>query len=345
MRVLLIKLSSMGDVIHTLPALSDAMRANPEIKFTWLIEEGFAEIPAWHPAVEKVIAIKLRDRQWKDLYSSLKEIRAQKFDLVIDAQGLIKSSLLAKFCGGNNIAGLSYGACREPLASLFYTHKYYIAKDLHAVDRLRQLFAMALGYTIPRTPEVYNLQVRTETQDAPYLFFLHGTTWDTKHWPDSYWLQLVDLVTTHGYKVKVTGVTIEQKRRAKMLADHSRHVEMLPKLSITEAAQIIGGSSGVVAVDTGFAHLAAALDKPVVAMYGATDIAKSGVRGSKSTNLGSNFQCAPCMRRKCNYTGKSVVQPACMQELSPEVVWRSVRNMLTTKDLQKKSPAAYATED
>lgn len=345
MRVLLIKLSSMGDVIHTLPALSDAVLENPDIKFTWMVEEGFSEIPAWHPAVDKVITVKLRDREWKDLYVTLKDIRAQKFDLVLDAQGLIKSSLIAKFCGCRNIAGFSYGACREPLASLSYTNKNFVAKELHAVDRLRQLFALTFGYTIPRTPEVYNLQLSTETQHAPYLFFLHGTTWDTKHWPDTYWLQLVDLVTTHGYKVKVTGVTSEQRRRAKMLADHSRHVEMLPKLSITEAAQIIDGSSGVVAVDTGFAHLAAALDKPVVAMYGATDIAKSGVRGSKSINLGSTFQCAPCMRRKCNYDGKSVVTPACMQELSPEIVWRSVRNMLTANDLQKKSPAAYATED
>lgn len=345
MRVLLIKLSSMGDVIHTLPALSDAQQANPAIKFTWMVEEGFAEIPAWHPAVEQVIPVKLRSRAWKDLYTMLKELRQHKFDLVLDAQGLIKSSLIAKLCGTKNTAGFSYGASRESLASLIYKHKHFVAKDLHAVDRQRQLFALALGYTIPRTPEVYNLQLPEHVQHEPYLFFLHGTTWDTKHWPDSYWLQLVDLVTSHGYKVKVTGVTAEQRRRAKMLADHSRHVEMLPKLTITAAAQQIQNSSGVVAVDTGFAHLAAALDKPVVAMYGATTIAKSGVRGTNSTNLGSKFQCAPCMRRKCNYIGKSVVTPACMQELTPELVWRSVRNMLTINDMQKRSPAAYATED
>ncbi len=335
----------MGDVIHTLPALSDAWRENPNIKFTWLVEEGFSEIPAWHPAVERVVRVRLRDRAWKDLFAKLKEIRQLDFDLVLDAQGLIKSSLIARFCGTKHIAGFSYNACREPLASLNYKKRYYVAKELHAVDRLRQLFAYAIGYTTPRTPEIYNLQLPIQEESHPYLFLLHGTTWDTKHWPDRYWLQLVDLVTSHGYKVKVTGVTVEQRRRAKMLADHSRHVELLPKLSITEAAAIINNAHGVVAVDTGFAHLAAALDKPVVAMYGATDISKSGVRGINSTNLRSTFKCAPCMRRKCNYTGKTTVQPACMQELTPEVVWRSVSNMLSTRIVSSKSSAIYESED
>jgi heptosyltransferase-1 len=331
MRVLLIKLSSMGDVIHTLPAINDAAQAIPGIKFTWLIEEGFQEIAAWHPAVERVIPIAIRKRKYAEILTSLKQLRAQKFDLILDAQGLIKSAILSSLASGKLRAGYDRNSSRESIASMFYSRGCKVAKDQHAVDRLRQLFAQALGYALPQHIADYGIvwpRVDSYSTTQPYLMFLHGTTWDSKHWPDEYWLQLAHLVSTHGYGVQVTWATPQQKQRAEFLAANATNVTMLPHLTINQAAQVLHHAHGVVAVDTGFAHLAAALAKPTVAVYGPTDIVKAGTVGKSSINLASKFGCAPCGRRICNFVGEKSVNPPCFAEITPQAVWATLATIL-----------------
>ncbi len=196
MRVLLVKTSSLGDVIHTLPALTDAARAIPGIQFDWVVEEGFAEIPAWHPAVARVIPVAirrwrknlwqtLRNGEWRRFKQRLKEV---DYDLVIDAQGLLKSAWLTRYVGKTPVAGLDRDSAREPLASRFYRRAYPVAWGQHAVERTRQLFAQALDYPLPESVGDYGLdreQLADADPGAPYLVFLHGTTWDTKHWPEA----------------------------------------------------------------------------------------------------------------------------------------------------------------
>lgn len=159
MRVLLVKTSSLGDVIHTLPALTDAARAIPGIQFDWVVEEGFAEIPAWHPAVARVIPVAirrwrknlwqtLRNGEWRRFKQRLKEV---DYDLVIDAQGLLKSAWLTRYVGKTPVAGLDGDSAREPLASRFYRRAYPVAWGQHAVERTRQLFAQALDYPLPES--------------------------------------------------------------------------------------------------------------------------------------------------------------------------------------------------
>jgi len=334
MRVLLVKLSSMGDVIHTLPALTDAAREIPGIKFTWIIEEAFQEIASWHPAVERVIPIALRKRNFKQVKNSIGELRSQHFDLVLDAQGLIKSAVITRLARAKNRAGGDWGTCREAVASLFYNRKYSVAKDQHAVVRLRQLFAKTFGYNVPQGPISYGVTIPDtmlpviQHTAKPYLVFLHGTTWDSKHWPDEYWVALANLVAAQGLQVQVTWATQQQKARAQMLADKCSNVIMLPHLSINQAAAVLSRAYGVVAVDTGFAHLSAALDKPMVAIYGATDVVKAGTVGNKNINLASKFSCAPCGQRSCTYTGAKPVNPPCYQEISPQLVWEKLTGLL-----------------
>ncbi len=333
MRVLLVKLSSMGDVIHTLPAITDAAREVPGIKFTWIIEEGFQEIASWHPAVEKVIPIALRKRKFKQVNNAICEMRSQEFDLVLDAQGLIKSAIITRLARTKNRIGGDWDTCRESVASLFYNCKFNIAKDQHAVIRLRQLFAKTFGYTVPVGPISYGVAIpdtmlpRASEISQPYLVFLHGTTWDSKHWPDEYWVALADLVAKHGLKVQVTWATPLQKSRAQMLADKCSNVIMLPHLTINQAAAVLSRASGVVAVDTGFAHLSAALDKPMVAIYGSTDVVKAGTLGNNNINLASKFICAPCGQRTCTYAGPKPVNPPCYQEISPQLVWETLSSL------------------
>jgi len=332
MRVLLIKLSSMGDVIHTLPAINDAYQNIPDLKISWLIEPGFAEIANWHPAVEKVITLPLRKKQYAQIFTNLKELRKEKFDLILDAQGLLKSAVLARIARGNKRVGFDWPSAREHVASVFYDQNYSASWQLHAVTRLRNLFAQVFGYKIPQDIVDYGVKLQANenitTCDAPYLMFLHGTTWDSKHWPEAYWIALANLVAQHGYHVHVTWATTEQQQRAQRIAAKAANVIVLPHLTINQAATVLARSKGVVAVDTGFAHLSAALAKPTVALFGATDVRKCATLGQKTINLASKFKCSPCARRTCNLPTMNDLYPPCYAELSPQIVWDNLVTIL-----------------
>lgn len=331
MRVLLLKLSSMGDIIHTLPAITDATKLIPNLKFTWVVEEGFQEIAHWHPAIEKVIPISLRKKNYKQVWQAIKEIRKQNYDLVLDAQGLFKSCMFAICARGKYRVGFDFASAREHFPSFFYDKKCHASWDLHAVDRLRQLFAQTFSYQIPTNLDygvAWEKIIKPSKPETPYLMFLHGTTWQSKHWPDEYWFSLADLVARQGYAVHVTWATHEQKARAQALAAQCKNVVMLPHLTLQQAADVIHHATGVVAVDTGFAHLTAALNKPMVAIYGATDVVQAGAKGNHNINLASKFACSPCKNRECNYKGAKTIEPPCLQEITPALVWQNLSGLI-----------------
>lgn len=322
----------MGDIIHTLPALADAYKFVPNLKITWVIEDAFQEIAYWHPAVERVIPISLRKFNLQKMLRSLKDIRAQEYDLIIDGQGLLKSAVIARLARAKKIVGFDKHSSRESIASWFYQKTYPASKMSHAVDRLRQLFAQTFAYQIPNNIDYgvqWNNIIQVEPNIKPYLVFLHGTTWESKHWPDEYWFALADLVAQHDLQVQVTWATPEQKARAEALASRCANVKMLPHLTLKQAANVLYNASGVVAVDTGFAHLSAALAKPMVAIYGSTDIQRNGTVGKNNINIGSKFKCAPCTRRICDYKGDRAVNPPCLQEITPQLVWHNLSAMIS----------------
>ena len=200
MQGLIVKMSSMGDIIHTLPALTDAIAVMPAIKFDWLVEPAFAEIPRWHKAVQNVITIPLREwrKHWlkscmegelKQFYSRL---RNKKYDVIIDAQGLLKSSALARLGRSKLYGGFAADSARESIASMFYNTKVSVPKELHAIERIRKLFAGVLHYSYSADSLDYGVDWSTfgnKQVAKPYLFFLHGTTWETKHWPEVYFFK------------------------------------------------------------------------------------------------------------------------------------------------------------
>lgn len=166
MRVLIVKTSSMGDVLHTLPALTDAAQAIPGIRFDWVVEEGFAQIPSWHKSVERVIPVAIR--RWRKAWFSApikaerqafrEAVQAVKYDAIIDAQGLVKSAALVTRLAHGVKHGMDWQTAREPLASLFYNRRHHIAKQQHAVERTRELFAKSLGYAKPQTQGITPLR-------------------------------------------------------------------------------------------------------------------------------------------------------------------------------------------
>ncbi|WP_315249802.1 lipopolysaccharide heptosyltransferase I [Pseudomonas fragi] len=353
MRVLLVKTSSLGDVIHALPALTDAARAIPGITFDWVVEEGFAEIPTWHPAVGKVIPVAIR-RWRKNIWQTLKSgewsrfkqsLRSEKYDLVIDAQGLVKSAWLTRYVKAP-VAGLDKDSAREPLASRFYQRRLAVARGQHAVERLRQLFAVALGYDLPKGLGDYGLDVERLVElprTKPFVLFLHGTTWDTKHWPEVYWRDLAQRMGHLGVEVRLPWGNPAEKARAERIANGLNNAVVLPKLNLAGVAKVLASASACVAVDTGLGHLAAALDVPTISLFGPTNPGLTGAYGKGQIHLASDFPCAPCLQKKCTYTPTAQDQqrfdlknewPLCFTRLNPERVASRLSTLLLAEELR-----------
>ncbi len=291
MRVLIVKVSSLGDIIHTLPAVTDAKRAYPKLVFDWVVEENFTEVPAWHPAVDRVIPVAIR--RWRkslmrtylthEFRAFKRALQGTRYDLVIDAQGLIKSGIISRMSRGLTI-GLSNRTVREPLAALFYNKAYSIPWTEHAVDRVRQLFSRALQYQYDTDLISYGIdraKLKTKTENVPgkTVVFLHGTTRENKYWPEEKWRNLANLATEYGYDVVLPWGTLEEKKRAEFIGEGNLNVKILGKKSLSDLAGVIIKSKGVIAVDTGLGHLAAALSKSTVSLYGPTNPALCGTYG------------------------------------------------------------------
>ncbi|UJD91464.1 lipopolysaccharide heptosyltransferase RfaC [Rahnella aquatilis] len=283
MRVLIVKTSSMGDVLHTLPALTDAMQAIPGIRFDWVVEEGFTQIPGWHPAVDRVIPVAIR-RWRKNWFGSetrhqrcdfKREVQSQTYDVIIDAQGLMKSAALITRVAKGEKHGQDCKSAREPFASWFYNQRHEIDKKQHAVERTRELFAKSLGYEKPSGQGDYAIAARflshlpADTQ--PYLVFLHATTRADKHWPEEHWRALISMFDGQNICIKLPWGADHEYQRALRLAEGFPYVEVLPKLSLEKVAEVLAGAKAVISVDTGLSHLTAALDRPNITLYGPTD--------------------------------------------------------------------------
>lgn len=347
------KVSSLGDVIHTLPAVTDAKKANRRLQFDWVVEENFVEIPAWHPAVDRVIPVAfrrwrksivktLRNGEYADFKSDLKR---EHYDLVIDAQGLIKSGFISRLSKGLTV-GLSDSTVKEPMATLFYNKVYSVPRDEHAVQRVRELFSRALNY--PLKPEqlseidygldLSRIGVTTDHAPSGVLVFLHGTTWQSKHWPVAFWRELARIATAQGYQVRLPWGNDTERERAHAIADGFSAVTVLERQTLKGMAQNIALADGVVAVDTGLGHLAAALATPTVSLYGPTNPGLSGTFGRYQGQLASSFACAPCMSKACHYQGEAQIQlidnepvqvnPPCFSTHPPEQVFAALQQLI-----------------
>lgn len=358
MRVLIVKTSSLGDIIHTLPALTDAGNAIPGVTFDWVVEENFATIPAWHPLVKKIIPVAWR--RWRknifskktlaEIFAFRNNLRREKYDLIIDAQGLVKSAIFSRFARGVH-CGLDFQSAREKYAAWFYQRTCKVVFQQHAVIRARSLFSQILGYTLPTTVASYGIDrdrfLRDSAIENPYLVFFHGTTWATKHWPEEYWIELTRLANVAGYPVKLPWGNPVELARAERIAAVSQNAIVLPPLDLPGVAKVLAGAKAIVSVDTGLGHLAAALNIPTVSLYGPTNPAFTGALGESQVHLAVKFKCAPCFSKVCTYRteGKasgsgagndpayggvsslsvtSSFEPQCFLTLLPTTVWGSL---------------------
>jgi heptosyltransferase-1 len=308
-RILLVKTSSLGDVVHNLPVATDLRTHFPEAEIDWAVEAGLVELPALHPAVSQVIGVE--PRRWRrsplspSTWQAIRDLRAllpQRADhAVIDTQGLVKSALIARLAPGMRY-GLDWASAREPLG-LFYNRTFKVSWKLHAVERNRQLAAQALGYSCG-TPAQYGLVAPQPALDppewmlpllsTPYAVLLHGTSARTKLWPEHQWIKLGDHAYHKGLVPVLLWGTDEERSRSERLAKVLKHAVVAPRLSLRQIASLLGGAKAVFGVDTGLTHLAAALGKPTIGIYCATDPAATGLYGSAhAVNVGATEQPPP----------------------------------------------------
>lgn len=339
MRVLIVRLSSMGDLVQTLPALTDAAKAFPQIRFDWAVDESFAQIPAWHSHVQNVFAAPLRRWGKKpgaairngELGPFLKRLRADQYDLVVDLQGEWKSAMISGLARGRQY-GYAGSSVHEWGAHLTYKRRFSVPKGQHSILRMRQLLARALNYSFSESEVAYGVdrsRLPEVALDLPrrYLVFVHSTAWKSKCWPEKYWRELSSLANAAGYQVVLPWGNEAERDRALRIGDGFDAL-VLPPMSIAEKATVISRAAATVGLDTGLSHIAAAFDVPSVTIYGATDPLLVGATGRNQIHVVSDFECVKCHEVVCNYEKPAEFKPACFVGVRPERVWRDVLSLL-----------------
>jgi heptosyltransferase-1 len=340
MKLLLVKTSSLGDVLHTLPALTEARARLPALECHWVVEEAYADIPAWHPAVTRVIPVALR--RWRraplaafrsgQARDFVRQLRVLRYDCVLDAQGLLKTAPVTLLARGPRV-GFDRRSAREGLAAFVYDRAVPVDRRQHAVERLRALFGGALGYAPGPTAPDYGIdraRLPASAVDGDYLVFLHGSTWSSKLWPDAHWRALIGRAGQAGRQVFLPWGDAVERARAERLAAGHIHARVLAPLGLPELAATLAGARGVVGVDSGPTHLATALGVPTVALYGATDPALTGTWGVQQRRIQAVYPCAPCLRRVCRFAAEDAVHPPCYGQLDPDAVWAQLTGLLAT---------------
>lgn len=297
MRVLLVKLSSMGDVLHNLPVVSDLVRAYPGIEIDWVTEAPYAGLVALHPGVGRVIPTHLRalkERWWSpETWSVFLEakgtLRGRNYDVILDTQGLIKSALVAHWARGP-VAGFSRASAREPIATWAYRQKFAVPRDLHAVERNRRLAAGIFGYQ-PSSPVDYGIPPPApglvDSTTTAYVVFLHATSRADKMWPETNWVALGQRFRELDIGVVLPWGDSTERRTSERLAHFLPGAVVPSAMSLIEAATLLAQARGAIGVDTGLAHLSVALGRPTVGLYTTTSPDRTGLYGnSQTTNLG-----------------------------------------------------------
>jgi heptosyltransferase I len=286
-KLLVVKTSSMGDVVHAMPAASDLLRAHPGLELHWMVEPPFAAIPQMHPGIRRVIPVpwrkwrkKLGERAtWQAMKAVRDDLRREQYDLVLDLQGLLKSALWARQAGAP-VAGYDGASARESQAAWFYQRKARVSKELHAIDRCRQLAAAHGGYALPATPPEFGLKPPAPTwlPRGAYAVIIPNASRKEKLWPERRWAVVGQRLKRMGWlPVVLWGSDAEQTLAERIAA--SCEGDVPPFLKVGEVAALLAGAQHVVGLDTGFSHLAAALGRPTLGIYCDHDPGLAGITG------------------------------------------------------------------
>lgn len=302
-KILIVRTSSLGDLVHMLPAISDIARHVPDARIDWLAEDSFAQIPSWHPAVNEVIRV--AHRRWRRNWWSTEvrrernaleqDLRARQYDIVLDMQALMKSVWLVRMATGVK-HGLDWKSAREPLASLFYDVKHRVEFWQPAVTRQRLLAGATFGYQYGGDPDFGLQAFETEARvlrmhEDPYAVIMPSASRDDKLWPEQDWQAVFDVLTEQGLQLKLLAGNKGEVARAEALIAHRPNAIVLPRMDLTEVARCLAAARLMVGLDSGLTHLCAALGRPTVGIYKASTPVRTPLVGSGFTaSLGDRGQ-------------------------------------------------------
>ncbi|HEY1611746.1 MAG TPA: lipopolysaccharide heptosyltransferase I [Paraburkholderia sp.] len=305
-RVLIIKVTSLGDIVEALPVVADVRRQFPGVKVDWAADESFAELVRWNAGVDRVLCAPLRRfkraRNWQDLRliaSSIRELRAERYDAIIDIHGVYKSAIIAWLARGKRRYGYRNRDLGERGAAFAYTHRFGPRPDCDAWHGMRVSTGEALGYAVD-TPPDFDLHVPRDDQpalpapDGPTALLFHATSKDEKCWPVEHWVALGCELAARGVRVELPWGSEAERERAVEIASAVPRALVLPSLTVTQIAQRIEDVSFIVGTDTGFVHLAHALMKPTVMVFVATSPGHCGVDApGRSISVGDGAHVPP----------------------------------------------------
>ena len=338
MNILIVKLSAVGDVIHTLPSLSALRELYPGAHITWVVEEAAADIVRNHPDLDCLI-VSRRKRWQKEMRAGmikkplreiklfLHELRARDYDLVIDFHGLLKSAILVFLCRGKRKIG--YDSYQE-LSGLFYGEKIPEDMTKHAVNRYLD-FPKFLGAQIAHP--VFQIAVGEENKEkvdrllnsyqvsGPFVAMNPVAYWDTKLWDDERFAALCDrIVEIYRIPVILTGQKAPSLEKIRMLA-HGGVINLEGQTTLKDLAELYRRAALLVTTDSGPMHLAAALGTPVVALFGPTDPSRTGPYGAGHIVIQASLDCVPCFRKSCR-------DMTCMTGITVDQVFGAVAKVL-----------------
>jgi len=303
MRILFVKTSSLGDVLHHCPAVTDVRRRLPNASIDWVVEESFSEVASLHPAVHRVIPVGIRRWRkrlvspsvWAEMLAFRSALRSEAYDCVIDSQGLLKSALIAWQAQGTK-HGFDAASAREAIACRLYDVCHRIERGMHAVERNRALTASALGIEPVKTCD-YGLQARPGKPVvglARYCVLLTMTSRADKLWPEAHWSGLAKVFSALGWQSVLPWGSEAEQARCRRIAEMAGSGLVPQAMTLGELSSLVAGSQLVVGLDTGLSHLAVALGVPVVGLFCGSDPRLTGLYGSgKLKNLGGPGQVPP----------------------------------------------------
>jgi 3-deoxy-D-manno-octulosonic-acid transferase/heptosyltransferase-1 len=339
LNILIVKLSAIGDVIHTLPSLAALRRRYPEAHITWVVEEAAADLIVGHPYLDRVLVF--HRKSWftdlkkgkfavvrRDFKSFVSDIQSRSYDLVIDFHGLLKSSVIVFFSKGKRKLG--YDSWQE-CSRLFYTERIPEDMNKHAVDRyldfLRYLGAAAepAEFVLPVTGEtqarVESLMARHHLTAKKFIAISPVALWDTKLWSDSKFARLADNISQK-LNIPVVFTGRDKESLDKITSQMTTNaINIGGQTSLTELAAFYKNALTVITTDSGPMHLAAAAGIPVVALFGPTNPARTGPYGADHIIVRAGLHCSPCLKKQC-------ATRQCMEDITPEQVLAAVQKIL-----------------
>jgi heptosyltransferase-1 len=325
-KILIIRVSSLGDVVHNMPAIADIRRLHPNAQIDWLVEESFTDLVELVHGVRRAIPFSLRRWRkrflsfdnWREIRRFRRTLAAENYDLVIDCQGLIKTAWVASWARGTlvGLGNRTDGAGYEWPVRFFYNKRIPIEGRTHVVERTRQLVAAALGD--PRPDPTDNIEFGMDTRRAalalsqadlnlpvPYVVFVHATSRADKQWPHTAWIELGQSLIRRGVSIVLPwGSAAERETSEKLAKEFGAAAVVPPKLSLPAVVGLIDGAAATVGVDTGLVHIAAALKRPTIELYNFSTAWRTGGYWSpRVVNLGSASQHPTLQQVKATLAG------------------------------------------